>query len=93
MLLTSSKPDTWATLIAMAVGAVAWQPTLLVVCLLTAWSAMGLLAEWQVRRTLVALARTAPAELIMIRQTASRGQVFWLVWGAGLDHRRRQSRT
>jgi hypothetical protein len=93
MLLTSPKPDTWAALIPLVVGTVTWQSTALVVGLLIAWSAMGLLAEWQARRTLVALVRTAPAGLIMIHQDTLRGRAFRVVWGVGSDQRRRQSRT
>jgi hypothetical protein len=80
MLLTSPKHDTCATFTALAVGAMTWQSTALMAGLLTVWTAMGLLAEWQVRRTLVALARTAPAGLIMIHRDASRGQAIRLVW-------------
>ena len=72
MLLTSPEPDPRAV-IALAVGTVTWQSTAMVVGLLTAWSAMGLLAEWQARRTLVAFVRTAPAGLITIHQNSSRG--------------------
>lgn len=92
MLLTSPKHDTRAVLTALAAGTMTWQSTALMVGLLTAWTAMGLLAEWQARRTLVALARTAPAGLITIRQYASRGQALRLVWGADPDQRGRQSR-
>ncbi|MEU8797521.1 hypothetical protein [Spirillospora sp. NPDC048819] len=93
MLLTSPKPDTWAALIPLAVGTVTWQSTVLVVGLLTAWSAMDVLAEWQLRRTLVALARTAPAGRIVIHQDTSRGRAFRVVWGVGSDQRRWHSRT
>jgi hypothetical protein len=93
MLLTSPKPDTWAALIPLAVGTVTWQSTALVVGLLTVWSAMGLFAEWQARRTLVALARTAPDGLIVIHQDTSRGRAVWAAWGVGSDQRRRHSRT
>lgn len=93
MLMTSPKHDTWAALTALAAGALTWQSTALVAGSLTAWTVMGLLAEWQARRTLVALARTAPAGLITIRQNASRGPTLLLVWGADSDQRIRQSRT
>jgi hypothetical protein len=93
MLLTSPKHDTWAALTALVAGTMAWQSTALVAGLLTVWTSMGLLAEWQARRTLVSLARTAPAGSITIRQGASWGQAFRLVWGADLDQRPRESRT
>lgn len=84
---------TWAVLTALAAGTMTGQSTALMAALLTVWTAMGLLAEWQARRTLVTLARTAPAGLITIRQNTSRGQAFWLVWGSDSDQRRWQSRT
>lgn len=94
MLLTSPKGDRWVALTALAAGTMTWQSSALMVCLLSAWTAMGLLAEWQARRTLVALARAAPVELITIRQNAPRGLALRLVWGADSDQRRqRQSRT
>ncbi|GAA3114170.1 hypothetical protein [Streptosporangium carneum] len=93
MTLTSPEHDTWAALTALAAGALTWQSTALMAGLMTARTAMGLLAEWQTRRTLVALARTAPAGLITIRRNASREQTLRLVWGADSDQRRRQSRT
>jgi hypothetical protein len=89
MPLTSPRHDTWAVLTALAAGTMTWQSTALMAGLLTVWTVRGLLAEWQARRTLVAVARTAPRELIMIRQNASWGQAFRLVWGADSD----QSRT
>jgi hypothetical protein len=93
MLLTSSKHDEWAVLTAVSVGALTWQSTALMAFLLTAWTAMGLITGWQTRRTLVALARTAPAGLITIRENTSSGQTFQLVWGTDSDQCRRQSRT
>jgi len=92
-MLTSPKHDTWAALTALAAGAVAWQSTALVAGLLTVWTAMGLLTEWQARRTLVTLVRAAPGGLITIRQDASWGHAFRLVWGSDSDQRRWQSRT
>ena len=91
-LLNSPEPDPWA-LIALAVGTVTWQSTAMVMGLLTAWYAVGLLAEWQARRILVALARAAPVGLLTAHQNTSRGHAFLLVWGADSDQRRRQSRT
>lgn len=93
MLLTSLRPDTWAVLIAMAVGTVTWQLTALVVGLLAVCSAIGLLAEWQAQRTLVTVARMAPAGLVTLHQNTSMGNAFRLVWRADSDQRRRQTRT
>jgi hypothetical protein len=92
MLLTSPKHDKWAALTALAADAMTGQSTALVAGLLTVWTAMDLLADWQARRTLVTLARAAPAGLITIRQSATGGHAVRLVWGSGSDHRRR-SRT
>lgn len=93
MLLTSPKHDTWAALTALAAGVLTWQPTVLMAGALTAWTVMRLLAEWQARRTLVALARTAPAGLVTIRRNASREPAVHLVWGADPEQCVRQSRT
>ncbi|WP_436759241.1 hypothetical protein [Streptosporangium sp. V21-05] len=92
-MLTSPQHDTWAALTALAAGALIWQSTVLMAGSLTAWAVMRLLAEWQARRTLVALARTAPAGLITIRRYASREPAVHLAWGADPDQRVRQSRT
>lgn len=93
MLLTSPKHDTWAALAALAAGVFATQSTALIAGTLTAWTVMRLLAEWQARRTLLALARTAPAGLITIWRNASREPTVHLVWGTDSDQRSRQSRT
>jgi hypothetical protein len=92
-MLTSPKHDTWVALTALAAGAMTRESTALMAGLLTAWTAMGLLTQWQARRTLVALARPAPVGLITIRQNARRGLALRLVWGADSDQRQRQSRT
>lgn len=92
-MLTSPKHDTWAALTALVAGTMTWQSTALIAGLLVAWTAMGLLAEWHARRTLVALARMAPEELITIRQDGSWGPAFQLAWGADSDTRRQQGRT
>ena len=81
MLLTSPEHDIWAALTALTAGAMTWQSTALMAGLLMAWSAMGLLTEWQSRRTLVALVHAAPAGLITIRRDSPDGQVLWIAWG------------
>jgi hypothetical protein len=93
MLLTSPRNDIWAALTALAAGTQAWQSTALMAGLLAAWTAMGLLAEWQARRTLVTLARMAPVVLITISRDAACGQAVLMAWGADSDGYRRQSRT
>lgn len=93
MLLTSPRPDSWTALIPLAVGTVTWQSTALVLGLLTCWSAMDLLIEWQERRTLVALARAAPAGLMVIHEVTPRGRAVRLVWSADSDRRRRHPGT
>ncbi len=92
MLLNSSKHDTWTALSVLATGTMAWQSTAMMAGLLTIWTAMSLLAEWQARRTLVTLVRAAPAGLITVHQNTSWGQAFRLVWGADSDQRLWQSR-
>jgi hypothetical protein len=93
MLPTSPKPDPWVALTALAAGTVTWQSTALMAGLLTAWTVMGLLAEWQARRTLVALAGTSPVGLITLRQNTSRGQALWPAWVADSEQYRLRLRT
>ncbi|MET8145042.1 hypothetical protein ABZU32_32475 [Sphaerisporangium sp. NPDC005288] len=92
-LLTSPKHDRWAALTALTAGASSWQSTALMAGALAAWTAMRLLTEWQMRRTLVALARTARSGRITIPGNAPPGHALRLSWGADHDSDRRPRRT
>ncbi len=79
-----------AVLAALSPGILTWQSAALMASLLAGWTAMGLLAEWQARRTLTALARAVPAGLIMIRWDAPGTRTVRLAWGVASDRRGQQ---
>ncbi|MEU9504802.1 hypothetical protein AB0D32_00780 [Micromonospora sp. NPDC048170] len=76
----------------LSAGTLTWQSAALMAGLMAVWTAMGLLVEWQARRTLITLAQAVPAGLVTIRWDAPGRQVARLVWGAGSDHHGQQSR-
>lgn len=61
--------------------------------LLMAWSAAGLSTQWQSRRTVVPLVRTAPEGLTTIHRDSPGGQVLRLAREAYPGRRKRQSRS
>jgi hypothetical protein len=82
----------WAGVAALTAAVATWHAISVAAGLLIAWSAMGVVAEWQSRRTLLAVLRAAPAGAVTVHRDGQGRQCWSLTWAAGTGRDEPQSR-